>query len=211
MNATQVLTLLLTLCLAATSLHAQRDERNIEEAPDRKVEPREDRFALSATAGLIQSFVRNGNTNGPIIQAAAVYYVTPRIGLGVSYGQSSTTGDPFVDANGVKSYLTTDIMHFGVRCTGAMVRTGPLELYGGLQLGINGASSEQRHEFPANMQIEDEVAYIADRPSPFGKTRSQLSATGFIGATVEVLPHLHAVAELGNNLSLLAAGVEVRF
>lgn len=209
----RILLAFLICCVASgltTQLYAQ-DERTIEEAPERKVEPRKERFAFMATTGLVRSFVRNGTNDAPTIQAAASYYLTPRLSLGMSFGRSEATGEPFVDPNDVKSYLSTTITHFGARVTGSMVRTGPLELYGGLQLGINGARSSQRHEFPSNMQVENEAEYIAERPDPFGETRSQLSATGFLGMTVEVLPHVHAVAEVGNNLSLLAAGVGVRF
>ena len=95
--------------------------------------------------------------------------------------------------------------------SGSLIRRGPVELYGGIQLGVNTTNATYSHVFPEGLIVESEESYIANRPNPFGEPRTQLSTVGFIGVSIEVLPHVHIMSEVGNNLSLAMAGLEVRF
>lgn len=198
------------LVFASSSLSAQL-ERNIEESPSARIIPRTERFVVSAGVGLLPTFIGGGTQQKPVINTTALYYVTTRLGLGVGFAQSSTKSDAYVDENGVQSWSITDITHVGARLSGTIVQSGPLELYGGLQIGMNSTKASYEHMFPETLNVESETEYIATRPNPFGEPRSQLSTIGFFGVSVKVLPHVHVMSEIGNNLSLLTAGLEVRF
>lgn len=201
----------LVLAQAPSDGPTAREPRNIENGGRAQVAPRDKRFVAAARIGLLPTFNSGGTQDRAVLAVTAQYYLNPRLALGLGYAGGASTSAPFEDAEGVRSYLTTETTHVGARVTGSMVRKGPFELYGGLQLGVNVPRASQRHEFPAGMAIENREAYLADRPDPFGESATQLSPVGFIGVTVEALPHVLLVGEIGNNLSLVTAGVGVAF
>lgn len=171
---------------------------------------RADRLLVSGGIGLVPTFLGGGDQEAPTLQATVQYYVSERFAVGVAYGQAATTSDAYVDGRGVSSRLTSEVWHVGARLNGTIARSGPFELYGGLQLGVNFADATQAHEFPTDGTIGDEVAYLAWRTDPFVTSPRQLSAIGFFGASVQVIRHAHVYVEAGNNLALLSAGVELR-
>jgi len=199
------------LVLCAASVSAQKsDERN--EGPERrKVIPRNNRFVVSAGMGLMPTFLTGGTQDRPVLQSAFSFYLNDRVSVGLGYANSESTSNPFVDFEGVTSWMTSNVTHVGARLSGTIVRTGPLEVYGGLQLGVNTTKATFSHDFPEGLQIESEEFYLSERPNPFGEPRTQISTIGFFGVSVEVLPHVHIMSEIGNNLSLAMAGLEVRF
>jgi len=200
------------VALCAFTLNAQSSTRNFdpEEAPS-KVIPRNNRFVVSAGAGLMPTFLVGGTQERPVIQGAFQYYLNERISVGVGFANSESTSSAFVDFEGVSSWMTSNVTHIGARLSGSIFRKGPLEFYGGLQLGVNTINSTYRHEFPEGFVIDTQESYLADRPNPFGDPGTQLSTVGFFGVSIEVLPHVHIMSEVGNNLSLAMAGLEVRF
>ncbi len=198
------------LTLFAFNANAQSESRDLE-APPRKIVPRKDRFVVSAGIGLVPTFLKGGTQEGPVVQGAFQYYLNERVAIGLGYANSESTSDAFVDFEGVQSFVTTDVTHIGARLSGSFVRMGPVELYGGIQLGVNTAKASYRHVFPEGLQIESEESYLENRANPFGEPRTQISTVGFLGVSVEVLPHVHLMSEIGNNLSIAMAGLEVRF
>ena len=173
-------------------------------------EVRTDRVLVTAGVGLVPTFLKGGTQDRPAVQVTGQYYLTERLALGLAYGYAVTTTAPYTDGRGVSTRQTTEVTSLGARVNGKIVRTGPLEVYGGLQLGVNLADATQSHEFPSDGGIADEAAYLAWRTDPFTSSPRQVSATGFFGASVRVIPHAHVYLEAGNNLSLLTAGVELR-
>jgi len=212
MRILHTLCALALLALCAVSTNAQSKTRNLDpkEAPS-KVIPRKNRYVVSAGAGLMPTFLVGGTQDRPVIQGAVQYYLNERISVGIGYANSESTSSAFVDFEGVSSWMTSSVTHVGARLSGSIFRTGPIEFYGGLQLGVNTVKSTYRHEFPEGFVVDSEEIYLADRPNPFGEAGSQLSTIGFFGVSVEVLPHVHIMSEVGNNLSLAMAGLEVRF
>jgi len=202
---------LVALCTLAT-VQAQSDSRNLDpkEASTRVI-PRNNRYVVSAGVGLMPTFLVGGSQDRPVIQGAAQYYLNERISVGLGFANSESTSSPFVDYEGVTSWMTSEVTHIGARLSGSIFRTGPVEFYGGIQLGVNTVKASYRHEFPEGLVVDDEEFYIEDRPNPFGDPRTQLSTIGFFGVSIEVLPHVHIMSEVGNNLSLAMAGLEVRF
>lgn len=198
------------LLLCTFSANAQDDTRNLEPAP-RKVQPRNDRFVVSAGLGLMPTFLVGGTQEKPVLQGAVQYYLNDRVSVGLGFANSVSTSEPFVDYEGVSSWVSNKVTHIGARLSGSIIRTGPVEFYGGLQLGVNTVQATYRHEFPEGLVIESEENYIAERPNPFGEPRTQISTIGFFGVSIEVLPHVNIMSEVGNNLSLAMAGLEVRF
>jgi len=198
------------VAICALTASAQSDTRNLE-PEQRRVIPRNDRFVFSAGVGLMPTFIFGGTQDRPVVQGAFQYYLNERIAVGLAYANSESTSGPFVDFDGVSSWMTSNVTHVGARLSGTIVRTGILEFYGGLQLGVNTNKATFRHDFPEGLVIESEETYLAERPNPFGEPRTQLSTIGFFGVSVEVLPHVHIMSEVGNNLSLAMAGLEVRF
>jgi len=170
---------------------------------------KEYRASLSAGAGILPTFLSGGQQEAPSITATAEYRITDRLGLGVNFGQASTTSRPYIDRSGVATFSTTNIQHYGLRLSGVMVKSGRFGLYGGLQLGINVTDQELRHEFPSDFAVESQTAYLANRPTPFGDPANQLAAIGFLGGTARLLPRLGAYLEVGNNLSLANAGLRL--
>lgn len=171
---------------------------------------RHDRVLVTAGLGVLPTFLRGGEQERPTVQFTAQYYLTERVAIGLAYGRAVTTTDPYVDGRDVHTRQRSETDNVGLRVNGSIVRSGPFELYGGLQLGMNFVSSEQIHEFPEGGSIADEEAYLAWRTDPFAAVPRQISAIGFFGASVQVVPHAHLYVEAGNNLSLLTAGLEVR-
>ena len=171
---------------------------------------RDERVLVTAGVGVVPTFLRGGEQNGPTVQLTAQYYLSERVAVGMAYGRAVTTTDPYVDGLGVLTRQRSETDHLGVRVNGSIVRSGPFELYGGLQLGMNFVASTQLHEFPEGGAIADEEAYLTWRTDPFAAVPRQISAIGFFGASVQVVPHTHVYVEAGNNLSLLTAGVELR-
>lgn len=171
---------------------------------------RHDRVLVTAGVGILPTFLRGGEQNDPALQVTGQYYLSERVALGLAYGRAVTTTEAYVDGRGVQTRQRSETQHVGLRINGSIVRSGPVELYGGLQLGVNLVASTQTHSFPGDGGIVDEKAYIAWRTDPFATVPSQVSAIGFFGASVRVVPHAHLYLEAGNNLSLLTAGVEVR-
>lgn len=173
-------------------------------------EVRPERVLVTAGVGLLPTFLRGGTQDQPAVQLTGQYYLTERLALGLAYGHAVTTTAPYTDGYGVSTRQTTEVTSLGARVNGKIVRTGPLEVYGGFQLGVNLADASQSHEFPPDGGIVDEGAYLAWRTDPFASSPRQVSAVGFFGASIRVIPHAHAYLEAGNNLSLLTAGVELR-
>lgn len=209
----RILNILSTIALIAfctLTASAQSDSRN-SEPEQRRIVPRNDRFVASAGVGLMPTFLAGGTQERPVIQGAFQYYLNERIAVGLAYANSESTSDAFVDFEGVSSWMTSNVTHVGARLSGTIIRTGIVEFYGGLQLGVNTNKVSFRHVFPEGLVIESEENYLAERPNPFGEPRSQLSTIGFFGASIQVLPHVHIMTEVGNNLSLAMAGLEVRF
>ncbi|MFK8058161.1 MAG: hypothetical protein AB8F78_18690 [Saprospiraceae bacterium] len=198
------------LALCAFTANAQSESRDLE-PEQRKVIPRNDRFVVSAGVGLMPTFLVGGSQDRPVIQGTFQYYLNDRIAVGLGYANSESTSEPFNDFEGVTSWMTSNVTHVGARLSGTIVRTGPVEFYGGLQLGVNTVKATYRHDFPEGLVVESEEFYLAERPNPFGQPRTQMSTIGFFGVSVEVLPHVHIMSEVGNNLSLAMAGLEVRF
>ncbi len=190
---------------------AQAQQRTIEELPAERVIPRNERFVVSGGMGLMPTFLMGGTQDKPVLNFAAQYYLTTRLAVGLAFSQSQSTSEPYIDPLGVSTWATSRVSHIGGRLTGTIVRKGPVELYGGLQLGVNTTRQTQRHEFAPGMPVENHESYIAERPDPFGEPSVQVSAIGLFGMSVEVLPHAHFYTEIGNNLSLVSAGVEARF
>lgn len=199
------------LVLCAASVSAQKSDERNQEPERRNVIPRNNRFVVSAGMGLMPTFLTGGTQDRPVVQGALSFYLNDRVSVGVGYANSESTSNPFVDFEGVASWMTSNVTHVGARLSGTIVRTGPLEIYGGLQLGVNATKATFRHDFPEGLQIESEEFYLSERPNPFGEPRTQISTIGFFGVSVEVLPHVHIMSEIGNNLSLAMAGLEVRF
>ena len=203
----------LVLFLGALHVQAQgcQELRPVKRSSSRHVvQARTERFTLGASVGLLPTFWSGGVQDAPALQATAQVFLNPRLRLGLAYGSSATTSDAYTDFENVQSWQSTRTTHLGARLSGTIVRRGPFEMYGGLQLGVNVAKSSQRHEFPVGFEAGVRDAYIADRPNPFGPSGSQLSISGHFGASLEVLPHGYVFVEAGNNLSLLSAGLELR-
>ena len=198
------------LALFAFNANAQQESRNLESAP-RKVVPRNNRYVVSGGIGLMPTFLIGGTQERPVVQGSFQYYLNDRVAVGLGFANSESTSDAFVDYEGVQSWLTSNVTHVGARLSGSILRKGPLELYGGIQLGVNVTNATYRHDFPEGLVVESEENYIQNRPNPFGDPRTQVSTIGFFGVSIEVLPHVHIMSEVGNNLSLAMAGLEVRF
>ena len=196
-------------CVVAVRAQDTPDERDIERSPKREVAPRDARTVIGATIGLLPTYLNTREQLGPTLQFSAQRFITDRLAVGLAFGTSFSESSPYVDEVGVQSFVANRTRAYGGRMSGSILRSGPLELYGGIQLNVVTTEATYRHEFPKGL-IEDEASYIASRPNPFGEARTQLGVVGFFGASVEVLPHVHALLELGNNLSLVSAGIEVR-
>jgi len=210
MRILHTLSAIMLLAFCALDANAQAEQRNLE-PEQRKITPRNDRFVVSAGVGLMPTFLVGGNQDKPVIQGAFQYYLNDRVAVGLGYANSESTSEPFTDFEGVTSWMTSSVTHIGARVSGTIVRSGPVEFYGGLQLGVNTAKATYRHDFPEGVVVESEENYLSERPNPFGRPRTQLSTIGFFGVSVEVLPHVHIMSEVGNNLSLAMAGLEIRF
>lgn len=209
---------LLFLALVLNFATAKAQQHSIVFDPDAPVskvrhtiEPSRNRWCLALGTGVMPQVLSGGKQTQPVLQATAHYLFTSRLSVGLAYGQTRLSPKPYIDDKGVKSYESNFLQNVGLRMQGNIVSTGTLELYGGLQIGITSTESTYRHEFPASLVYESEAAYLASRPSPFFPQPSQVGAIGFLGIAVRVLPHVHAYAELGNNLALLSGGAQLRF
>ncbi len=170
------------------------------------------RTMISAMVGISPSAIFAGSSQqGPTVQVALQRRLTDRVALGVAVGRATAVGTPFEDHFGVRSTLTKTTTHVGARLRGTFVRSGGLEVYGGLQLGLNINRGTQAHSFPEAMAAENQEAYIAGRTSPFGEDSNQIRPVGFLGTSLELVRGLSLVAEIGNNLSIGQAGLEFQF
>ena len=208
MPSTRLLLLFVALLTGMGAVLAQAQRSGPRHLSSRTV--RHGRILVTGGVGVLPTFLRGGEQESLPIQATAQYFLSERVALGVAYGRARTTSSPYTDQRGVRSRQTSTVDHWALRVNGNVVRSGPLELYGGLELGVNLVDATQTHEFPSDAGIADETAYLAWRTDPFVSSPRQLSAIGFFGASVRVLPRVNLYLEAGNNLSLLTSGVEVR-
>ena len=169
------------------------------------------RWEVAAGTGVTAGLLTGVPQAAPTLQINLGYALTPRILLGVAYGRAVFSPRPYVDENGVTSRERSTSQHFGARLKGVILRRGPLHVYGGVQLGVTTSDPVYVHEFPATLQVEDEAAYLYERPSPFFDPGSQIGAIGFMGVGVRALRNVELYTELGNNLALLNAGAAVVF
>lgn len=173
--------------------------------------PRLTRWELSAGTGITVGVLTGVPMAAPVLQTSVSYAIHPRFSLGVAYGVGEFRRAPYSDANGVVSQESTTASHYGARLKGIILRRRLLSIYGGAQLGVAIADQRYDHTFPTDFQVEDESAYLADRPSPFYDRGPQPGAVGFVGASVQVLPFLAVYAELGNNVALMSGGASLTF
>ena len=214
-----LLLLSLTVLLHATALPdvwAQGAARDTEAIRERERQPRRPtaklmRWEVASGTGVTAAVLTGVPQAGPTLQANVGYAVSPRITVGAAFAQATFSPRPYVDAAGVVSRERNRSRHYGLRVKGVMLRRGITNVYGGVQLGVTTADFSYEHEFPAALRVEDEAAYLAERPSPFYDPGAQVGAIGFVGVSLRVLRHVEVYTELGNNLSLLSGGAALVF
>ena len=202
------------LALVSISSHAQAPA-NREATSVREHRPRSTarlaRWEVAAGTGLTAGVLTGVPQAAATLQVNVGYAVTPRLVVGFAYDRATFSPRPYVDENGVTSSERNSSQHFGARVKGIILRRGITQVYGGLQLGVTTSDPSYTHDFPAELQIEDEAAYLYERPSPFFDPGSQIGAIGFMGVSVRALPHVELYTELGNNLALVNVGAAVVF
>ena len=207
--------------IALPDAAAQRAE-DVRERPEERHEGQRERRPRRATVklmrweaalgtGLTAAVLSGVPQAGPTLQANFGYAVSPRITIGAAFAQATFAPRPYVDPEGVVSHERNLSRHYGLRVKGVMLRRGITNVYGGIQLGVTTADFTYEHEFPTALRLEDEAAYLAERPSPFYDPGAQVGAIGFVGVSLRVLRHVEVYTELGNNLSLLSGGAALVF
>ena len=184
--------------------------------PERATRPRRAtvrlmRWEVAAGTGLTAGVLTGVPQASPTVQLNAGYAVSDRLTIGAAFSQATFSPRPYVDEKGVVSRERNLSRHFGLRAKGVILRRGILQVYGGLQLGVTTSSPTYTHEFPEALGVEDEAAYLYERPSPFFDPGSQVGAIGFVGASARVFRHVEAYTEFGNNLALVNAGAALVF
>lgn len=209
-----VLALLSTAALPADATaqrHSEPGKSATSHTRDRRPTAKLMRWEVTAGTGMTAGVLTGVPQAAPTLQLNAGYAVSPRLIVGLAYSQASFSPRPYVDGRGVVSREVTQSRHFGLRAKGVILRRGITSVYGGIQLGVTTSDASYVHDFPADLQIEDEAAYLYDRPSPFYDPGDQVGAIGFLGVSARVLRHVEVYTELGNNLALVNAGAAFVF
>ena len=221
MRSLYVFCLTTLLTSALTDVQAQRaeeipdggaGEEEVSQGPrPRRATAKLMRWEATVGTGLTAGVFVGVPQAGPTLQVNVGYAVSPRITVGASFARATFAPRPYVDPEGVVSHERNLSRHYGLRVKGVMLRRGITNIYGGIQLGVTTAAFTYEHEFPSGMQVEDEAAYLEDRPSPFFDPGAQVGAIGFVGVSLRVVRHVEVYTEIGNHLSLFSGGVALVF
>ncbi len=176
-----------------------------------KTSSRLTRWEINVGTGFTAGVLTGIPQTKPVLQTNLGYAVNTRLSLGLAYGRVEFNPSAFRDKNGVVSQETSFNQHYGARLKGVFLRKQIVNLYGGVQLGVTTARQTYTHVFPSDFVVEDQAAYLSDRATPFFAQGPQVGVIGFMGVCANLLPHLAAYAELGNNLALVSGGVTAKF
>lgn len=191
MNTNAIILLALTIfCLSQNAVAQTLSQR------------RPVKYEISAGMGLLPTFFKDhGSMVTPPVALTATYRVAPSFGLGLfgGYAVSDTRRKVFGDGN--MTQFRHSLLHTGIRASVHTRHTEKWEAYGGVALGL---------QFSHFDILEGDADYLKLHRN-FKENTTRFAYTGFVGGRYRLTPGIGVFGELGLGVSLLTAGVQLRW
>lgn len=160
---------------------------------------------LSASVGLLPTFIADkSNTIVPPVGIRVGYRVTENFSLSGFVAYSSSETDRISLPDGTINHWENDYTMIGLRGAVHATRIVNWDIYGGFMAGYNISN--------VSRTIIEESDEKSNTPSPYQPTNSDtFSFGGFVGGAYYFKKNLAVFGELGYGVSLVNAGVTVKF
>lgn len=160
------------------------------------------KYEMSIGLGLLPTFLKDhGSTVVPPVAFTAACRVAPQFSLGVFGGHSVSDTRRKAYGDGAMTQYRHSLLQTGIRAAVHTRHTEKWEAYGGLSLGL---------QFSHFDVLEGNMDYLK-KHRKFKENVTRMAYTGFVGGRYRLTPRVGVFGELGLGVSLLTAGVQLRW